>query len=836
MHARFHAASSSFLSSKADLRSRRRFAFPLLLLAVLLGFAGHTARAEKIWTTNASGFWSDGQNWSGHTPPDITSFIQITNDVTKTVTLDAATPAATLTVQKLTLSAPPGVTNTVLLSNLGDANPLVFQTGLELLDGAAIRITNSVLQTLLTNDHVNLDGSVTLDSGLIDFGDVTVTARVGRVTAGIFTINGGTVSAGAMTVGGLTNSSGNLIMNGGVLNVASFFSAGRNLSTTGTVSVLGGQINVPNDDTRIGDDGVGQMVVSNATLALNNLQVARDTSGSLFLYSGGNIQVALDTVIGRFAGATGLVSIAGGQLLSSGQKLFVGRGGVGQLNLSSGTVQNANVLIAADGTNSVGALGTVVMTGGNLLISSNLLVGSAGNATGQVFVTGGAVSVTNSGGSGALVLSSGQLNLNGGLLTADNLLLTNTSGQLILSSGTLSTKRTVVANGSPFVIGDGTSSATLHLDGGAHSFANGLVIMSNATLSGCGTLIGSIVNHGTISTNCGAGITGPTIRSAPQNEVVVLGSPASFSVVAEGTQPMAYQWQFNGSPVPGATTSTYSLSNAQLIAAGTYSVVVSNQAGSVTSPPATLTILIPPSISVPPQSQSIIQGSNITFTVTAAGSAPLAYQWLFGSAGIAGATTSAFSRTNVQPADAGAYSVIVSNQAGSMTSASATLTILVPPSISVPPQSQTVIQGSNITFTVTAAGSAPLAYQWRFDGADIAGATTSAFSRTNIQPADAGAYSVIVTNQAGSITSASASLTVVSSPTSVTVSLQSSAGAYTISFNSAVGSIYTLQFQDLLSDPSWTDLPPSTNGTGKEILLRDTTAGGLSRFYRLHVQ
>jgi len=289
--------------------------------------------AEKVWFSATDGFWRDGTNWSGTTAPDINSFIRITNDLSKTVVLDALTPATNLTVQMLTISAPPGATNTLLLSALGLSNPLVFQFGLELQDGACIRLTNSMLQTLLTNDHINIDGALTLDSGVIDFGDTTVTSRVGRATSGTFTINGGAVYAGAVTVGGLTNSSGFLNLNGGTLNVSSFLSAGRNLSTTGIVTVLGGQLIVTNDDTRIGDDGVGQMTVSNATLALNNLQVGRDALGTLSLQPGGTIQTLLDTIVGRFADGTGIVTVAGGQLLTTGQTIFVGRGGNGQFNL-----------------------------------------------------------------------------------------------------------------------------------------------------------------------------------------------------------------------------------------------------------------------------------------------------------------------------------------------------------------------------------------------------------------------------------------------------------------------------------------------------------------------
>src|SRR5437016_1553935 len=85
------------------------------VLVVCLAFS-ISLRAEKVWTNVVSGFWQDGTNWTGHTPPDIAAFLQITNDNTKTVTINAQTPAAELTVQMLTLSAPPGATNTLLVT------------------------------------------------------------------------------------------------------------------------------------------------------------------------------------------------------------------------------------------------------------------------------------------------------------------------------------------------------------------------------------------------------------------------------------------------------------------------------------------------------------------------------------------------------------------------------------------------------------------------------------------------------------------------------------------------------------------------------------------------
>ena len=590
-----------------------------LAVAVPLLAPAPKALAEKIWTNDVSGLWSNGQNWSGHSPPDINSFIRITNDNSKVITIDANTASTNLTVQKLTLSAPPGATNTLLLSGLGAANPLVFQTGLEMLDGAAIRVTNSTLQTLLTNDHINIDGMLTLDSGLIDFGDITVTARVGRVTSGALTINGGSVSAGVITVGGLTNSSGLLGLNGGLLQVASFLSVGRSLGTTGLMSVAGGQLLVTNNDTRVGDEGTGQMILSNATATLNNLQVGRNGLGTVYLQAGGSALVLNDSVIGRFSSGTGVVYIAGGQITSPGQKLYVGRGGSGQLNLSGGGIELASMLVAADTTNSIGASGIALLSGGSLILHSNLVVGSFPYSTGQVYITGSLVAVTNPAFSGSVNVSSGSLNLGGGVLLVNSLIATNSSGLILFAGGTLSSGATTINNGSPFVVGDGIAPAEFRLNGGTHTFANGLVISSNATLTGCGTVLGAILNHGTISTNCGTSPVAPAITAPPQNQTVMVGSNVNLTVLATGTAPLFYQWKFAGTNLAGGTASAYPINNVQPAQSGNYTVIVTNLAGSATTTDSlkvlSAVVIEPPAFSGTTNSISFASTLGVTYTL-----------------------------------------------------------------------------------------------------------------------------------------------------------------------------------------------------------------------------
>jgi hypothetical protein len=474
-------------------------------------FFSFSAEAQKRWTSTSSGLWGDTNNWSGHILPDITSFVEIlTNDPGVTVTIDAATDPASLTIQSLKLGAPAGATNVLLLSSSTN-NPLVLQTALAVQDGGLLRITNGALLLQLTNDHADLDGQFVLDSGMIDFGDITVTARVGRATSGTFTINDGAVSAGAMTVGGLTNSSGTLILNGGILNVGSLFSVGRNQTTTGTVFVVGGQLNAVGDIARVGDTSLGQMTVSNASVVMTNLNVGRDAPslGTVTVQNGASVIISNELSLGRFSGATGTVAMAGGNITGSDLKIHVGYEGDGELIVSNGTVQAGTVLVAGDFTNT--ATGLLDVSGGSLVVSSSLNVGAASFSTGQVAVTSGNVFVTNVAGGGVLNIANGNLSLNAGSIVADRLALTNASGVIVFNGGTLSSGGTAVANGAAFIVGDGISSATFHLSGGTHSFAGGLVISSNATLTGCGIIIGSIMNHGTIATNCGPALVRPQI-------------------------------------------------------------------------------------------------------------------------------------------------------------------------------------------------------------------------------------------------------------------------------------------------------------------------------------
>ncbi len=175
-----------------------------------------------------------------------------------------------------------------------------------------------------------------------------------------------------------------------------------------------------------------------------------------------------------------------------------------------------------------------------------------------------------------------------------------------------------------------------------------------------------------------------------------------------------------------------------------------------------------PTISTQPASQTVTAGDNVTFSVAASGTAPLTYQWSFGGKAIAGATSASYSLTNVQQTNAGTYSVTVTNSLGSVTSNNATLTVnplSVAPTITAQPLSAAATAGESVSFGVSATGTPAPTYQWRKDGVNIVGATSSTFSISGVTAADAGSYTVVVANTGGSVTSNVATLTV-SAPSS----------------------------------------------------------------------
>ena len=237
-----------------------------------------------------------------------------------------------------------------------------------------------------------------------------------------------------------------------------------------------------------------------------------------------------------------------------------------------------------------------------------------------------------------------------------------------------------------------------------------------------------------------------------------------------------------------------------------------------------------PIVSISPLNLTVLAGSNAVFTASASVPPSLTYQWQNDQGAISGATNAIYTIFNAQPTNAGNYSVVVANAFGSVTSAVATLTVVGAPSITnQPPPLTTVISGHSANFAVAASGWPALAYQWQFNGAFLIGATNTTLALQNVFPADAGIYTVAITNVYGSVTSNPAMLKVL--PLDITAPAILADGQFQFTFDTADGVQYAVEYSTNLTD--WHPLM-TVGGNGAPLTLTDpNTSGSLQRFYRI---
>jgi hypothetical protein len=173
---------------------------------------------------------------------------------------------------------------------------------------------------------------------------------------------------------------------------------------------------------------------------------------------------------------------------------------------------------------------------------------------------------------------------------------------------------------------------------------------------------------------------GPSFtQEPPASAVIVQGATGTLAVTVSGTPPLTYNWYWNSSEITdggvysGAGSNILTITGAQSSDAGSYTVVVTNNYGAVTSSVEVLTIATKPVIVTQPSpsSTTLYDGNEVTFTVAASGATPLYYQWYEGATAISGATSDAYTATAREGTNT--YSVIVSNNLGTQPSGSVTV-------------------------------------------------------------------------------------------------------------------------------------------------------------------
>lgn len=276
----------------------------------------------------------------------------------------------------------------------------------------------------------------------------------------------------------------------------------------------------------------------------------------------------------------------------------------------------------------------------------------------------------------------------------------------------------------------------------------------------------------------------PAITAHPAGFTGCVGSVVQRSISASGSTPLTYQWLRNGTPlvdggtVSGTTTTVLTINGISVADAGTYSCRVSNTCGTVTSSGAAFSVFEAPVVTTHPGNAQLCAGARLTLSAAGSGLG-LQYQWrkggevLVNGGRISGATSPTLVIDPVQSADAALdYHCVITGSCGTTATLNASVTVWTAPQIDTQPTDQSACPAASVQFSVTASGSQPLSYQWRFGGANIAngpnvsGANSPILTIHSIDAGHAGvaAYTCVVSNGCGSQVSTAASLTITPAP------------------------------------------------------------------------
>jgi len=317
-----------------------------------------------------------------------------------------------------------------------------------------------------------------------------------------------------------------------------------------------------------------------------------------------------------------------------------------------------------------------------------------GETIGSVTLTSaGAVSTATVVGSPYSIMPSAAT---GGTFAAANYTLSYSNGSLtVLPVGSLPTISSVLPIAGPNTGGTTVSITGTGFENGAGvafgaaaaasvTFQNSSNLLAVTPVSASGTVGVKVNNPDGNSITANSAFTfgnAPAFTLQPTNLTLNQGQTAQFSVQATGDPTLVYQWQYNGaslledSHTSGTKTTTLTVNNVGTSDDGNYRCVVTNLYESVASTAAVLTVIAPPSsVTVSPGSTAVGFGGSVNFSATASGTAPLGYYWYQNGSLVAGQTTSVLNITSAQVS--ASYTVVVSNAAGTATSAPVTLTLL----------------------------------------------------------------------------------------------------------------------------------------------------------------
>jgi titin len=432
------------------------------------------ANLSNSWISASNGKWETGSSWSlGVAPSVFLLGTLITNDNSKIVTIDTSTVSnypSTMTISNLTVAAPPGATNTLLLTTAGTNTPLHVVQVASIGSGGVVDLDNSSLQM----DYFNSKSSFTIDGALfcrngsqVRLGTRSIEASsfmVGNVATGLMVLSAGTLSAGNGTIGFAAGSQGTLVISNGATARVSALSIGQLTNSSGTVWMSGGELTTTNGGQPnvlyVGFMGRGQMTVSNGTVmsgrayvGMGSVQGGNFPAAGALTMAGGSVTISSSLYVGNGVQATGVVSLVGGQLIVTNGNTIIAASGIGQLTVAAGEMKASSMIVGQN----AGSQGSLIVSGGTVSVWSSLVIGDCTtSASGQVIVAGvGSLFVTNFTHTAFLDLRNGMLLVDSGaVLQVDKLVMTNSCGLLVRKGGTLMVNN-LVLDPNLSAIGDG---------------------------------------------------------------------------------------------------------------------------------------------------------------------------------------------------------------------------------------------------------------------------------------------------------------------------------------------------------------------------------------------
>ncbi len=408
-------------------------------------------------------------------------------------------------------------------------------------------------------------------------------------SSGAYSLSGGTLGVEYVAIG--YSGSGNFTQTGGTHNDLALV-LGSGAGSSGTYTLSGGTLSVNANDGEvgelIGDFGIGNFTQTGGANSITNSGLTLATqvgSSGTYTLSGGTLSAGFEE-IGLWGGPGTFTQTGGANTLNYfysyyeggyyyvGNYLILGVVSSGAYTLSDGALSAAYEYVGEWG------MGVFAQSGGTNSLSEALELGYYAGATGTVWVTGGQLNVAN----GSIIVGNqglGQMTVSGGTVTVGSLIVNNNingptinTNRFTLSGGVVNSAGTTIANGLTFADGDGVDAATYHLLGGVHSFANGLEVRNNGTLSGCGTINGFITVDpgGAVVADCGGTLYLSGLVTNSGSIIATNGTTIDFYGPVVGTGTITHtdgnvQFFF-----PTITTSTSPISGGSASGGGVYSL------------------------------------------------------------------------------------------------------------------------------------------------------------------------------------------------------------------------------------------------------------------------